>query len=93
MVGELCCALKGRQTARTQSRLGSLRGLLYFTVTSGITVATNNLKEGLTKPVTLEGNVGKSQNGIMYHFYLFLAIYCKKEMIQQKKNWPGCKHK
>lgn len=81
MDAELCCALKGRQqTARTQSRLGNLRGLLYFCITSGVTVATNNLK-GLTKPVALEGNVGKTQNGIMYHFYLFLATYYKKEMI------------
>lgn len=89
---ELCCALKGRhQTARTQNRLESLRGLLYFCITSGLTVATNNLK-GPTKPVALDGNVGKSQNGIIYHFYLFLATYCKKKMIQ-KKNWPGCKQK
>lgn len=55
-------------------------------------VVTNNLKEGLTKPVALEGNVEKNQNVIMYHFYLFSATYCKKEIVQTK-NWPGCKQK
>lgn len=44
----------------------SLRGFLYFCIPSGITVAGNNLKERqvLTKPVALEENVGKSQDGI-----------------------------